>query len=354
MSKLAVIEQNAITIAFQKPSGINDLFEKIKAQAQSIVPDITTKKGRDAIASNALKVSKSKVMVDNFRKDLVADEKKRLKLIDDECKVFRDNCDALRDLIRKPLTDWENAEEDRVTRHKAFVMSFTFMSAPAAFENRDSIYIKQLIEEVESAAITNNLQEFEEPAKLAKFEALEKLRDALVNREKYEFEQAELIRLKAEAIERERIAHEKAIADHAASKARAEAEAIALAEKKAMQLKAANAEREQARLIAEAENAKLREAAAKQAAIDAAKKAEIDKLAAIESERLRIEHEDKQRKEQLARDEKQRLENHEYVRKINRAALDSLINEAKITEEQGQLIIKLIAAKKIPYISIQY
>ena len=121
MSELQVIEQNAIVVAFQKENGIQDLFDRMAEQARSIVPDVTTKKGRDAIASQAYKVSKSKTAVDNHGKDLVAGIKAQAAVIDRDRKAWRDQCDALRDEIRKPLDDWEQAENDRVAKHQAVI-----------------------------------------------------------------------------------------------------------------------------------------------------------------------------------------------------------------------------------------
>ena len=68
-------------------------------------------KGRDAIASQAYKVSKSKTAVDNHGKDLVAGIKAQAAVIDRDRKAWRDQCDALRDEIRKPLDEWEKLKK---------------------------------------------------------------------------------------------------------------------------------------------------------------------------------------------------------------------------------------------------
>jgi len=80
--EIAVIDNTAIAQAFATPSGIDVLIQRIKSEASAEVPDLTTKKGRDRIASLAYKVSKTKTLVDDFGKELVAEEKKRLALID--------------------------------------------------------------------------------------------------------------------------------------------------------------------------------------------------------------------------------------------------------------------------------
>src|SRR5574343_452279 len=116
-NEIAVLDQTAIATVFTSPQGVDLLLKRIRDEAASETPDVTTAKGRARIASLAHKVSKAKVLVDDHGKELVAEEKKRLALIDADRKKWRDGCDALRDEIRQPLTDWENAEAARVQKH---------------------------------------------------------------------------------------------------------------------------------------------------------------------------------------------------------------------------------------------
>lgn len=223
MSELQVIEQNAIVVAFQKENGIQDLFDRMAEQARSIVPDVTTKKGRDAIASQAYKVSKSKTAVDNHGKDLVAGIKAQAAVIDRDRKAWRDQCDALRDEIRKPLDEWEQAEADRVAKHQAVIRAIHSLHDENIL-NKESHEIKGYIFDLENMEIGSSFEEFEQEAKIAKLETLEKLRTALAAREKHEAEQAELERLRQAEIERQQKERDEAIARQAAENARIEAE----------------------------------------------------------------------------------------------------------------------------------
>lgn len=198
VNELQVIEQNAIIVAFQKENGIQDLFDRMAEQARSIVPDVTTKKGRDAIASQAYKVSKSKAAVDNHGKDLVAGIKAQAAAIDRDRKAWRDQCDALRDEIRKPLDDWEQAENDRVAKHQAVIRAIHSLHGENIL-NKESHEIKGYIFDLENTEIDSSFEEFEQEAKIAKLETLEKLRTALTAREKYEAEQAAKIKADQEA-----------------------------------------------------------------------------------------------------------------------------------------------------------
>ena len=352
VNELQVIEQNAIIVAFQKENGIQDLFDRMAEQARSIVPDVTTKKGRDAIASQAYKVSKSKAAVDNHGKDLVAGIKAQAAAIDRDRKAWRDQCDALRDEIRKPLDDWEQAENDRVAKHQAVIRAIHSLHGENIL-NKESHEIKGYIFDLENTEIDSSFEEFEQEAKIAKLETLEKLRTALAAREKYEAEQAELERLRQAEIERQQKERDEAIARQAAENARIEAEKKAQAEREqAEKLARESAERE-ARLKAEHEAAILREEKLKQQAIEQAKQAETQKQQAIEAERLRIEAEQAAKIKADQEAEAARLANKEHMRSINREILNKFC-EIGLDEGQAKAVITAIANNQVPHVSVKY
>lgn len=349
---IQVIEQNAIVVAFQKENGIQDLFDRMAEQARSIVPDVTTKKGRDAIASQAYKVSKSKTAVDNHGKDLVAGIKAQAAVIDRDRKAWRDQCDALRDEIRKPLTDWEQAEADRIAKHQAVIRAIHSLHDENIL-NKESHEIKGYIFDLENTEIGSSFEEFEQEAKIAKLETLEKLRTTLAAREKYEAEQAELERLRQAEIERQQKERDEAIARQAAENARIEAEKKAQAEREqAEKLARESAERE-ARLKAEHEAAILREEKLKQQAIEQAKQAETQKQQAIEAERLRIEAEQAAKIKADQEAEAARLANKEHMRSINREILNKFC-EIGLDEGQAKAVITAIANNQVPHVSVKY
>lgn len=352
MSELQVIEQNAIVVAFQKENGIQDLFDRMAEQARSIVPDVTTKKGRDAIASQAYKVSKSKTAVDNHGKDLVAGIKAQAALIDKDRKAWRDQCDALRDEIRKPLDDWEQAEADRVAKHQAVIRAIHSLHDENIL-NKESREIKGYIFDLENMEIDSSFEEFEQEAKIAKFETLEKLRTALTAREKYEAEQAELERLRQAEIERQQKERDEAIARQAAEQARIEAENKAKAEREqAEKLARQSAERE-ARLKAEKEAAELREAQIKQQAIEQAKQAEIKEKQAVEDERKRIEDQQAAQIKAQQEAEAARLANEDHRKKICNEALGGLVNLG-LDAEQAKAILNAINKGLVPNVTLNF
>lgn len=351
--ELQVIEQNVIVQAFQTENGIQSLFDRMAEQARSIVPDVSTKKGRDAIASQAYKVSKSKTAVDNHGKELVAGIKAQAAVIDKDRKAWRDQCDALRDEIRKPLDDWEQAGKDRVAKHELFIIVIRDFIETCSDYTADMY--RGAINRLESVVIDESLEEFEEQAKLAKFETLEVLRKALVDREKYEAEQAELERLRKAEIERQQKERDEKIARQAAENARKEAEQKAQAEREKAEREKYEAEQREARLKAEKEAAELREQQLKAQAEQAAKQAEIDRKNAVEVERKRIEQEVQAKVESERKAEEQRKANVEHMRSINCEAVKALCFEIpSLTEEMAKDVIRAIAKNSVPNVSIKY
>ena len=345
VNELQVIDQNVIVAAFAKRGGTDELFEHIAQEVRSHVPDVTTKKGRDAIGSLAMKVSKSKTLIEKCGKELVAEQKAQIKLIDDDRIAIVKKFDQLRDEILAPRDAWEKAEEDRVAKHTGAIRAIRSLYDENT-ANQEAHVIKGYIFDLEKLEVDSSFEEFEQEAKLAKFETLEKLRTALVTREKYEAEQAELERLRKEQLEREQRERDERIAKEAADKARIEAEAKALAEqrrvereKQEAQEKAEREKREaaerEARLIAEKEEAELR---AQQAAL---------------IERQRIEREQAAKEEAERKAEEARLANVEHMRSINQEILNKLC-AIGLDEGQAKAVITAIARNQIPNVSIKY
>ncbi|QHI17106.1 hypothetical protein [Acinetobacter haemolyticus] len=346
VNELQVLEQNVIVAAFSKVGGTDELFEHIAQEVRSHVPDVTTKKGRDAIGSLAMKVSKSKTLIEKCGKELVAEQKAQIKLIDDDRIAIVKKFDQLRDEILAPRNAWEQAEADRLAKHNQFIASIIVMSATEQYENRGSEYIKQMLANIEEIIIDSSLEEFEQEAKIAKFEALEKLRTALAAREKYEAEQAELERLRKEQLEREQRERDERIAKEAADKARIEAEAKALAEQRRVEH-----EKQEAEEKAERE---IREAAEREARLIAEKEeAELRAQQAAVMERQRIEREQAAKEEAERKAEEARLANVEHMRSINQEILNKLC-AIGLDEGQAKAVITAIAKNQIPNVSIKY
>lgn len=311
MTDLIPIESVNATELF-KGEGIKDLLAKIRAEVITVVPDLTTDKGRKAIASLARKVASSKVAIDDAGKALVAGIKAQAAEIDASRKLARDTLDALRDEVRKPLTDWE-AEQARIAQEEADRARREF-------------------EEAEARRL----------AEIAERERLVAEREAKVAEELARQQREEQARIDAE---NQRIRDEQIAAE---AKARAEADA-------AEQI---------ARAKREADEAKQRaEQAAAQAEADriaAAERARIEADAA--AERARREAEERHRAEQARAEavakaereaEERRAANKAHQRGINATALAALV-AGGIPEELAKAVIILVATGKVPAVSINY
>lgn len=348
VNELQVLEQNVIVAAFAKRGGTDELFEHIAQEVRSHVPDVTTKKGRDAIGSLAMKVSKSKTLIEKCGKELVAEQKAQIKLIDDDRIAIVKKFDQLRDEILAPRDAWEQAEEDRVKKHQDAIIGIKMpadllQNHPAEWTSEN---IKVAINDLENVCIDSCFEEFEQEAKLTKFETLEKLRTALAAREKYEAEQAELERLRKEQLEREQRERDERIAKEAADKARIEAEAKALAEKQRFERE----QKEQAELA----ERQQREAAEREARLQAEKEAaELRAQQAAVMERQRIEREQAAKAEADRKAEEAREADVAHKKQICSEALKGL-TDLGVSADQGKAILNAINKGLVPHVSIKF
>ncbi|MFX7355236.1 hypothetical protein ABTI68_18925, partial [Acinetobacter baumannii] len=185
VNELQVLEQNVIVAAFAKRGGTDELYERIAQEVYSHVPDVSTKKGRDAIGSLALKISKSKTLIEKCGKELVAEQKAQIKVIDDDRISIVKKLDLLRNEVLAPRDAWEQAEKDRVAKHTGAIRAIRSLYDENTV-NQEAHVIKGYVFDIEKLEIDSTFEEFEQEAKLAKLETLEKLRTALTTREKYE------------------------------------------------------------------------------------------------------------------------------------------------------------------------
>lgn len=317
---LVVIEKKNAMAVFTSNDQLDPLIEAIEKEARSLVPDVTTKKGRDAIASMAHKVARSKTYIDNAGKNLVAELKALPKQIDESRRVVRERLDALKDEVRRPLTEWE-AEQARIAAEKA------------AEEER------QRIEAEQKSALEALKKQIETDHEMA----------LLMNKD-FDREQAEK---KAEA-ERQRIAREEEIKRQAEEKAKREA-----AEKAQREIDAAAAREREAILAKERAEREQREAAEraereKQTAVDAERR-----KAQEEADRIRREAEQREQarlaEEKRKADEQARREADVKHRKtVGTEIVKALLANTSLTRDQAIEVLTAIKDGNIPHTGISY
>ncbi|HBT2017922.1 hypothetical protein ACWUXD_01145 [Klebsiella pneumoniae] len=317
---LVVIEKKNAMAVFTNNDQLDPLIEAIEKEARSLVPDVTTKKGRDAIASMAHKVARSKTYIDNAGKDLVAELKALPKQIDESRRVVRERLDALKDEVRRPLTEWE-AEQERIKAEEA--MNALHVEALAMNEDFD----RQLAARIESDHEI-----------------------ALLMNDAFDRELAD----KAAEAERQRIAHEEEIKRLAAAAAAREVEQRAQRERE-------EAAHREAVLKAQAEQAERDRIAAEQ-------KAEAEKIAAVEAERRkaqeeadRIRREAEQREQARLAEEKRKADEQarreadvKHRKTVGTDIVKALMANTSLTREQAIEVLTAVKDGRIPHTGISY
>ncbi|EEW8174664.1 TPA: hypothetical protein ACNPTM_001532 [Escherichia coli] len=299
--------------------GLDAYLEQIR-QAVNEVPDLSTKKGRDRVASLAAQVSRSKTAIEKPGREYLKRLKEAVRPAEAEIKRFVDACDELRDATRRPLTEWE-AEQERIKAEEA--MNALHVEALAMNEEFD----RQLAARIESDHEM-----------------------ALLMNDAFDREQAD----KAAEAERQRIAHEEEIKRMAAAAAAREVEQRAQRERE-------EAAHREAVLKAQAEQAERDRIAAE-------KKAEADKQAAIEAERRkaqeeadRIRREAEQREQARLAEEKRKADEQarreadvKHRKAVGTEIVKALLANTSLTRDQAIEVLTAVKDGRIPHTGISY
>lgn len=333
-------------------SNILDRYvDAARAEVANEVPDLSSRKGRERVASLAAQVARSKTAVEKPGREYLKRIKELPKAIEAELRDFVQKMDDLRDEVRAPLNEWQAAEDARIDRHQAVIDDLNERGAEAGTYDAD--YLRSSIAAVEAVVIGEHLEEFEAEAARAKDKALTALRASLVVREKQEAEQAELAELRRQQAERDAQDERDRIAREAAERATREAELRAQAERDAAAKREADAkaasERRELELKLEAEASQRRELEAKQRAEQAERDAQAKADAAAAAERQR----QADYQAEVERQAKAREADLEHKKAVNNAALAAFI-AGGMPEDCAKQAITLIAKRLVPNISIQY
>ena len=302
-----------------RAGGLDAYLEQIR-QAVNEVPDLTTKKGRDRVASLAAQVSRSKTAIEKPGREYLKRLKEAVRPAEAEIKRFVDACDELRDATRRPLTEWE-AEQERIKAEEAM----NALHAEALAMNED--FDRQLAARIESDHEM-----------------------ALLMNDAFDREQAD----KAAEAERQRIAHEEEIKRMAAAAAAREVEQRAQRERE-------EAAHREAVLKAQAEQAERDRIAAE-------KKAEADKQAAIEAERRkaqeeadRIRREAEQREQARLAEEKRKADEQarreadvKHRKAVGTEIVKALMANTSLTRDQAIEVLAAVKDGRIPHTGISY
>lgn len=339
MTELIVIDQKNIEESFTI-RGIDPILAKIKEEVRKFVPDTTTPEGRKDIASMAYKVAKSKTYLDDLGKNLTADWKSKAKIVDSARKKVRDELDELKTEVRRPLTEIEDAEKERIILYRG---KLDELKDTAKYHGLSLDELKLLYITLDETQINDSWKEYEAAAKMARDTSIAFLNGEINRLIKEKDDQAELLALREKEELREREDRERKIAEEATLKVQKDAEKRAEAEKVRVE-----AEKQDA-LNKEAELRKKLEAAELKIKQDA-EQAEFNKIAAVAAENARLERIENEKLEA----QRLREANIEHMKKINNETLEAISQQTSISEFAAKDLITQIAMNKIPNIKIIY
>jgi len=338
-------------------------FDEFRSQLNELqvgnskaVFDYRDKKGNQEARSHVAKLRTTKAAIEKKR---VAEKEEFLvkgRLVDADAKYLTAVVQSMIEVHETPLKEIENEEKQRIEKHKLqieLIESSSFITPDFS-----SATIAEKIAALNSLVIDESMQEFEAEAHRAKANCLAVLNSAYAAKVIYENEQAELAKLRAEAVAREQKDHEERIARESAENARIAAEQAAanairdaqLATERAQREKAESEAREKQALI----DAQAREVAQKEASERAIKQAadlaEKQRLQAIADTEARIAREKAAEDAAAAK----LAANKANQKRKNNDVLAFLMAHHNMTEEAAKALIKDIALSNIPWLTINY
>jgi hypothetical protein len=336
------IDPDSAMDVFTAPEGkgLDVHVAKVRALVADFSADATTEEGRKAAKAFAYKIVRSKTILDDAGKTLVAKLKELPKTIDANRKRMRDALDALAEQVRAPVAAWEAVETARKDKHVQRINELALLGS-AVDSMGNPLTADQIKANIAAlmAFIPPADEDFFDEYRLTVQQARDKAQTAFAARVRYEAEQVELASLRAAQAEREE-------ADRRA--------ALALQEARNRENEARNRELEAAskehadRLAQEAEARRVSDAAlAHERAENARLKSEAD---AAEAQRKRDA-------DAIAA----READHEHRRKVNGRAASTialLLAGDKISAEAAtdgaKAIVRAIATGNVPSVSIAY
>lgn len=383
-TQLVVVPPKETALAvFSTANGLEPWLQRVRLKVdefQNSIPDLKTKKGRDAVASMAHQIAKSKTALEAVGKEISAQQKEIPKKIDAERKRVWDMLESWQKEVRKPLTDWEEANDKRIDAHNDGIQRIKDLAVFAETPSAENV--AQIIADLELVEINDSWEEFLAEAAQAKDRSLATLRTLLTDRTKHEAELAEIAKFNAEKAKRDQEARDAEIARQAVERAQRESEQKAQAEREAaarreQELKdqaeaqqraaaqrlrdaEAEAERQRLQIQLQQEQAERQKLQAEQDRIAGIQRAEQERVAAeqrqaeaVERARLAEVQRQEDAKAEELRQQKAREDDKAHKASINRAALEAFI-AGGMPEDCARQAVTLIAQRKIPNISIQY
>ncbi len=327
-------------------------FAQLKAEVSTEGEDISTAAARDRIKSKAQSIRTRKAAVDRTRKGLTEHWRQQTAAVNAAGKVLEAEYDALIEVVRKPVTEWEEAEKARIAEADRIIEWLT--NAKTVNYGMTAYDVENRLDTIRGANLNSEiLGPRTEMAEDLKAEAVAALTEAAAGLRAQEQQARELEQLRAEreaaeARRRQEEAERQAAAAREAA-AKAEAERIERAK-----VEAAEQARRDAEAAAERERIE-RERAAK-AEIDAAnaRAAEAERAAAAERQRLAdLEAAQKAAADAEAQEKARREADLAHREQVIDAAADAL-TALGLTKKLATAVVNAVAAGKVPNMTVQF
>ena len=288
---IAVIVSNTPVVVLTDEAARNEFYAHIQAEVDAFTPDVSTDKGRKAIKALAYKITRTKTAIDAAGKELNDEARTKINAVDAERRKVKEHFDALVEQVKRPVTEWEEAEDKRID----FIdnMIAMFRSARIVEMGEDAASIRSRGAEIYQTALdADTFQERLDEAQREKDEAVGILKAAMDRAIKSEADEAELARLRAEneardqaerdQLEADRVAREKADAERRAEDARADAEKAEAERVARAEQDAADRARREAEETAEAERVEERRKHDAELAAERDARAQVERDAQVE------------------------------------------------------------------------
>lgn len=196
-----VVEQTPVIVLTDHDQR-DAFYAHIQREVDAFQPDVSTEKGRKEIKSFAYKITRTKTAIDDAGKKLNEEARARINAVDAERRVVKEKLDALAKEVRRPLTEWEEAEEKRIDECRAVIERIK-ASAVVTIEDTAATVRARGAEVWNTAIDADRFGDMLAEATATKEMAVSSLKSAMARLAQEEADKAELERLRAEAAERE-------------------------------------------------------------------------------------------------------------------------------------------------------
>lgn len=338
---VALVEANPVMVLTDREK-FSQFYDEMKRETDALVVDLTTDKGRKAIAAMAYKVARTKTAIDEAGKKLNEEARERINAVDESRREIRAQLDTLKDEVRKPLTEWEEAEKARVETCQATIQSLRDAAAIGFEETAEDVRARLAI----VAAMAFDPETFDGymPQIAALHDlAVTGLTAAAERMEKEERDRAELERLRAEAEERERAEAERLAAEEA-ERQRVAAEKAEQEREQRLRDEAAETARKEAEETAQREQAARDRQHAEELAAERQRVADAERAEAAR----------KAEAERLAAETARREADQTHRSAVLRAAKEAIMEAGGVSEAIAKSIVLAIAAGNVPACRITF